>query len=163
MVRAAISRSAGIRTGADVIHSQDGSQCPDGWPRGEDRAALSWQARRVWPQREGQPAVLEAVLWIVRRAVHGATCRGGSATGARLSGGGAIGGKPMFSDACSMCCRMILTWNTPWSMPRSPKSTAMVRAQKGDSEPGHWPPEKWQDDQDPCPHQCLGQHGLLHA
>src|SRR5690606_40457604 len=29
------------------------------------------------------------------------------------------------------------TWNTPWSMPPSSRSTATAKAQKGDSEPGH--------------------------
>ena len=32
---------------------------------------------------------------------------------------------------------MSLTWNTPWSMPPSLKSAAMVKVQKGASEPGH--------------------------
>src|SRR5712691_6861674 len=43
----------------------------------------------------------------------------------------------MFSNDFSMRPRSNRTWSTPWSTPPSSRSTAMDKAQKGDSEPGH--------------------------
>src|SRR6266481_2405275 len=45
------------------------------------------------------------------------------------------------------------TWSTSWSMPPSSRSIATAKAQKGDSEPGHRPLQRWHDDQDPRAHR----------
>src|SRR6185503_20178780 len=53
------------------------------------------------------------------------------------------------------------TWNTPWSTPLSSRSTATARAQKGDSEPVHWPLQRRHDHQDPGADRCARQPRAL--
>src|ERR1700747_2356981 len=60
----------------------------------------------------------------------------------------------MFSGDFSRQCRMTPTWNTRWSTPPSSRSIATARAQKGNSEPGHWQIQRRHDRQDPGAHRC---------
>ncbi|WP_253075699.1 IS5 family transposase [Bradyrhizobium sp. 192] len=48
----------------------------------------------------------------------------------------------MSGSGCSRPSPTIPTWNTPWSTPPSSRSTATVRAQKGDAKPGDRPLER---------------------
>ena len=79
----------------------------------------------------------------------------------RCSSATAIGSKPMFSSGIFEPARMSRTWNTPWSMPPSSRSTATDRAQKGDSKPGHRPVQRRHDHQDPGAHRCVRQSRAL--
>src|ERR1700687_1088346 len=62
----------------------------------------------------------------------------------------------MFSNGFSMRPRRNRTWSTPWSTPPSSRSTATGKAQKGDSEPGHWQIQGRHDDQNPALTDALG-------
>src|SRR6266568_2431351 len=67
------------------------------------------------------------------------------------------------SNGFSMRPRSNRTWSTPWSTPPSSRSTAMDKAQKGDSEPGHRQVQGRHDDQNPGPHRCPGQSRPIRA
>lgn len=132
-----------------MIQDSYGTLCADRRPMGIDWAPLPWQAYWSGTERPGQLSFHRSgavdcpdAQFVARSARPVRQLKHGVPPLQRWNA------VPMFLKGFSMLFPVIRTWNIPWSMQRSWRFIAMVRVQKGDTEPIHRPLERRHGDED---------------